>query len=55
MLKITKAYCINVGVNIKPIFMNKHVLFCASLELQRKAIICKENVYWKWDSKKSGL
>ena len=41
-----KTYCVNVAVNIKPIYLNEHVFSHVSLQLKRKTIIfyCQENV-----------
>ena len=33
-----KAYCIDVVVNVKPIYQNKHVFFRVSLQLQKKTM-----------------
>ena len=31
-----KTYCVNVAVNIKPIYLNEHVFSHVSLQLKRK-------------------
>ena len=44
-----KAYCDNIVVNIKPIYLNIHSSLCVSLQLERKNVIfhCEENVHRK--------
>ena len=47
MLTISiKTDCVHVVINIKSIYLNKHLFFCVSLHLQRKTIIFygEENV-----------
>ena len=48
-----KTYCDNVVVNMRPIYLNKHLFLLVSSQLESKTIMFyyEENVHWKWDSK----